>query len=89
MLDNQYMKVTLDGKLYYREVLYDDTLGEMLDEDSFHQDLLVAALDSVVTEVYQVNLNHIIGVIDRIKNDYDRQILRNFLEYAARLEGVV
>lgn len=89
MLDKNYMKVTLDGKVYYREVLDDNTLGEMLDANSFHQDLLAATLDSVVTEVYQMNLNHISGVIDRIKDDYDRQILRNFLEYAARLEGVV
>lgn len=83
------MKVTLDGKVYYREIQGDDTLGEMLDEDSFHQDLFAAALDSVVTEEYQVNLNHIGAVIDRINDNYDRQIIRNFVEYAARLEGVV
>ena len=72
MLDNTYIKVTIDGKVFYREIQSDDSLGEILEEIDFHHELFEAALDSVLTDEYQVNLNHICAIIDRINDNQDR-----------------
>lgn len=87
MLDNTYIRVTIDRKVFYREIRFDDSLGDLLEEDDFHHDLFAAALKSVVTDEFKVNVKQIGVIIDRINDKHDRQILRDFVEYAVLLDG--
>lgn len=90
MLDQSYICVIIDNEKYYREVLEkeNDKLGELITEEEFHEMLLEEALAQVVTDAYQVNLNRVHRIVETIVDFGDRQVLRDFVEYVMRIDGI-
>lgn len=90
MLDQSYICVIIDNEKYYREVLEkeNDKLGELISEEEFREMLLEEALSQVVDEAYHVNLNRIHRIVENITDFGDRQVMKDFVEYVLRIDGI-
>ena len=88
LFDKRYVKVTINQETYFREVGMDDELGERMAEDEFNNMILDAVYSEIIEEEYMVNLQQVNTIIQAIPNIFDRQILRNFYNYAVRVDGV-
>lgn len=88
IFDKRYVKVTINQETYFREVGFDDELGERMAEDEFNNMLLDAVYSEIIEEEYMVNLQQVNTIIQATPNIFDRQILQNFYNYAVRVDGV-
>ena len=87
IFDKRYVKVTLNQETYFREVGIDDELGERMAEDEFNNLILDAVYSDIIEEEYMVDLAQVKTIIEGIPNVFDRQILKNFYNYAVRIDG--
>ena len=88
IFDKRYVKVTINQETYFREVGFDDELGERMAEDEFNNMILDAVYSDIIEEEYMVNLQQVNTIIQATPNIFDRQILQNFYNYVVRIDGV-
>ena len=88
IFDKRYVKVTINQETYFREVGFDDELGERMAEDEFNNMILDAVYSDIIEEEYMVNLQQVNTIIQATPNIFDRQILQNFYNYVVRVDGV-
>ena len=88
ILDKRYVKVTINQETYFREVGFDDELGDRMAEDEFNNMILDAVYSDIIEEEYMVNLQQVNTIIQATPNIFDRQILQNFYNYVVRVDGV-
>ncbi|AWE06343.1 hypothetical protein DCE79_02610 [Lysinibacillus sp. 2017] len=87
ILNERYVRVTINNETYFREIGVDDVLGERMAEDEFNNLILDAVYSDIIEEEYMVNLQQVNTIIQTIPNVFDRQILQNFYNYAVRIDG--
>ncbi|WP_342533877.1 hypothetical protein MHB40_03100 [Lysinibacillus sp. FSL K6-0057] len=77
MLDEKYVKVTINGVGYYM-ALYpkDDTVETVMEETLFHEALHQAALEKVVVEEYDIQLEKVNSIIHRLESVDDREYMK-------------
>ncbi|MCP1143655.1 hypothetical protein [Lysinibacillus endophyticus] len=88
MLNKEYISVTIDHETYYREILEDDRLGELIPEYQFREMLLEEALAHVVKNEYTINFNQIYRGVESIVDVNDRKVMSDFVEYTQQLNGI-
>lgn len=88
IFDKRYVKVTINQETYFREVGFDDELGERMAEDEFNNMILDAVYSDIIEKEYMVNLQQVNTIIQATPNIFDRQILQNFYNYVVRVDGV-
>lgn len=88
ILEERFVKVTLNGETFFRVVNSDGELGERMDEDELNNVILDAVYSEIVEEEYMIDLAQVNTVIQCVPNIYDRQILQNFYNYAVRVDSV-
>ena len=88
ILDQRYVKITLNGETFFRVVSDDGELGERMDEDELNNLILDTVYSEIIEEEFLINLEQVNTIIQATPNIYDRQILQNFYKYVIRLDGV-
>ncbi|WP_419958137.1 hypothetical protein [Psychrobacillus psychrotolerans] len=86
-LNEGFVRVTINNETYFREIGVDDVLGERRAEDEFNNMILDAVYSDIIEEEYMVNLQIVNTIIQKMPNVFDDQILQNFYNYAARMDG--
>lgn len=88
ILDERYVKITLNGETFFRVVSDDGDLGERLDEDELNNLILDTVYSEIIEDEFLINLEQVNAIIEATPNIYDRRILQNFYKYVIRLDGV-
>lgn len=88
ILDERFVKVTLNGETFFRIVGKDGDLGESLQEDELDNLILDAVYSKIVEDTFAINLAQVNAIIHTMPNANDRQILLNFYNYAVRVDSV-
>ena len=88
MLNRKYVKVTIDGTSYYMALqLKDDTVETVMEETLFHEALHQAALEKVVVEDIDIQLEKMNSIIHRLENKDDREYMKKVMEFVWRMKN--
>lgn len=88
ILDERYVKITLNGETFFRVVSDNGDLGERMDEDELNNLILDAVYSEIIEDEFLLNLEQVNTIIEATPNIYDRKILQNFYKYVIRLDDV-
>ncbi|WP_249645935.1 MULTISPECIES: hypothetical protein [unclassified Lysinibacillus] len=82
VFDKRYVEVSIDNKIYYREVGVDNELGKPISNDVFYEILMGKIVNEIIEKEYVFQSKRIVAIIDSIPNHLDRQLMRDFYDYA-------
>jgi hypothetical protein len=79
----RYHKIIMDGEKKYRG--YNESTGFYEDEILTEEELIEQLLDEVVDEVIEIDRGKVERAISCIPVDYQREMVRNYLDYLERI----
>ncbi|UNT55618.1 hypothetical protein [Lysinibacillus capsici] len=82
VFNKRYVEVSIDNNIYYREVGVNNELGKPISNDVFYEILMEKIVNEIIEKEYVFQSQRIKTIINGIPNHNDRQLMRDFYDYA-------